>query len=300
MALKIITYKGYILLITLAIISVIFSFPQETKAANIVGHGDYYRGCVTTASPKTVTGIISEGQDRYLLVYVGTGSDVGASTINIDSITYNGDSLTALKVGGSLSTNEFSSSNMFRVYGLVNPDEGTYDLVVNFTPVGGAWALYYSASIFYNVNQDLPYSFTNGFRSTGTGTSATGTILGYPDGSLGVGFLSINTSTGVSSSTPDTSVFQPWQASCGTAGTTRHQHAGWYKNGISGSIAFSSTLSVSQLWDVEVLYLNPSVTVSPDTKFLDYWNFNTTFLLLFFSVTIFLLIALFSLLVFRG
>jgi hypothetical protein len=150
--------------------------PQWEEAGEVIslqGHGGYVTASATataTAATALSADVATAGEDRYLLLFVGTRKT--DSHVTTDSATYGGVSMSKLRTAGTDGTDD----NIVTVFGLADPATGTNTATANFSAnisTGGGGRGTIIAVALNNVSSVVTGNTSNSdSNATTTNTSA--------------------------------------------------------------------------------------------------------------------------------
>lgn len=186
-------------------------------------------GSATASATLTLAGVVANNANRYL-------------GVSVAYLTF-GTTLNTVKWNGTDLTKQFSDefragANMLEYWDLVNPANGSFNLVFTFSAVttsqGGLWSL-------YNADLNAPRRTTA--RTTGNSTAPSATITGVDTDIVlgGVGASSVT-------NTPDATWTADWTPDIGLDPSNSGRHI----NG-AASITRTDSLSLPNAWGVHLV-----------------------------------------------
>ena len=169
--------------------------PQWEEAGEVISlqsHGGYVTASATataTAATALSADVATAGEDRYLLLFVGTRKT--DSHVTTDSATYGGVSMSKLRTAGTDGTDD----NIVTVFGLADPATGTNTATANFSAnisTGGGGRGTIIAVALNNVSSIVTGNTSNSdSNATTTNTSAITVTIG--DVGFDMAFISTGT-----------------------------------------------------------------------------------------------------------
>jgi hypothetical protein len=189
--------------------------------------------------------------NRYMLVGVSYRETLGTDVIT--GITYNGVALTFIAQGVAGG----------EIWGLLNPDSGTHNIVITWDGSGGKGCVA-GAVTAYNVDQATPLgtAVVNG----DTSTAATVSVLNTDASGLVFAHLFVDhviTTTVTATLGGDAGATSQWNSTTGsTLDLTRIKGAGSTNAGAGGTRVMAWTLGVSKAWTMIGIEMKPV----PDTN----------------------------------
>ena len=200
------------------------------------------------------TGSLTNG---LLIVAVGWRNS-GSDTYTVNSVTYNGQSLTLIRKDEKFD----SESRSMALYYMKNPPSGTHDVVVTYS--GSPYSDYPVAITFDNVDQDTPIEAHNGVAG-GSGTAPSVSVTTVTDGALVLDALIARDSF---SETVGANQTQRWDYSNGAIsaiGSTELKET-------AGSTIMSWSFGSSELWSVSACAIRKASALLPTVKDTGYLN----------------------------